>query len=95
LNVLKNKCAISAAWAPGSGDPQPPVAEFDAIWDTGATSSVITQAVIDACGLVATGMAQVHGVHGAAERETFLVNIVLPNKVMFTGVRVTSGDTGR
>jgi len=37
-------------------------------------------------------MALVHGVHGVAECETFLVNIGLPNNVMFTGVRVTKGD---
>ena len=64
---------------------------FDAIWDTGATNSVITQKVIDDCGLVATGIAQVHGVHGVAQAETYLVNIALPQQVVFTGVRVTKG----
>jgi hypothetical protein len=39
-------------------------------------------------------MAQVHGVHGLAQAETYLVNIALPNKVVFTGVRVTKGDIG-
>jgi gag-polyprotein putative aspartyl protease len=65
---------------------------FDAIWDTGATISVISQAVIDSCGLVATGMAQVHGVHGAKPTETYLVNIELPDKVVFTALRVTKGE---
>jgi len=67
--------------------------EFDAIWDTGATNCVITQAVIDACGLVPTGQALVSGVHGEAEtRDTYLVNIILPNSLGVRSVRVTKGD---
>ena len=65
---------------------------FDAIWDTGATNSAITQKVIDDCGLVATGMAQVSGVHGVAQAETYLVNIALPDNVVFAGIRVTKGS---
>lgn len=65
---------------------------FVAIWDTGATNSVITQKVIEDCGLIATGIAQVQGVHGGPTRsDTYLVNIALPQKVVFTGVRVTKG----
>ena len=65
---------------------------FDAIWDTGATNSVISQAVIQKCGLAATGMAKVHGVHGVQTKPTYLVNIELPDKVVFASVRVTEGD---
>jgi hypothetical protein len=68
------------------------MSQFDAIWDTGATNCVISQAVIDQCGLVATGITQVHGVHGPAQSETYLVNIGLPNAVLFPGVRVTRGE---
>lgn len=63
-----------------------------AIWDTGATGSVITQAVIDKCGLAPTGVTNVHGVHGISAAETYLVNIGLPNSVMFPGVLVTKGE---
>lgn len=66
--------------------------EFDAIWDTGATSSVITQAVVDACRLVATGMAVVQHVDGVSQQETYLVNIGLPNQVGYPAVRVTKGN---
>jgi len=67
--------------------------EFDAIWDTGATNCVITQVVIDACGLIPTGQALASGVHGEAEvRDTYLVNIILPNSVGVQSVVVTKGD---
>ena len=68
--------------------------EFDAIWDTGATGSVITQTVVDACGLVATGMTVVHHVDGESQQETYLVNIALPNQVGYSVVPVTKGDLG-
>lgn len=91
LRVLKNKCGISEGYNPVTGAPPPDVKEFDAIWDTGATDSVITQAVVDACGLAPIGMAQVHGVGGVATAEVYLVNIYLPNNVAFPYVRVTKG----
>lgn len=91
LNVLKNQCHVSRAWAPTGGQPQPQMAPFDAIWDTGATNSVITQAVVDACGLVATGITDVHHADGVSRAATYLVNIGLPNGVGYPGVRVSIG----
>jgi hypothetical protein len=64
---------------------------FDAIWDTGATHSVITQAVADACGLSPTGTTLVQHVEGSAQAETYLINIGLPNGVGYSGIRVTKG----
>lgn len=68
--------------------------QYVAIWDTGATGTVITQKVIDDCGLVATGMTQMHGVSGTSIVETFLVNIYLPNRVAIPEMRVCIGDLG-
>ena len=64
---------------------------FTAIWDTGATNSLITQDVVDACGLAPTGMANVSHAQGSSQAETYLVNIGLPNNVAFYGLRVTKG----
>ena len=47
--------------------------------------------MVDACGLVATGIVQVDHVDGTSQAETYLVNIMLPNNVGFTGVRVSKG----
>ena len=38
--------------------------QFNVIWDTGATSSVITQNIVDECGLQAIGMTKVQRVSG-------------------------------
>lgn len=37
-------------------------------------------------------MTKVRGVHGVKESETYLVNIALPDRVVFTGLRVTRGN---
>lgn len=65
--------------------------EFAALWDTGATGSVISQNVVAQCGLKPTGMITTHGVHGPQDVETFLVNFYLPNTVAIPNVRVSMG----
>lgn len=94
LRILKSPCHACAAFDPATVQPgqQPQLVEFTALWDTGATNSVITQKVIDGCGLKPTGMKQVHGVHGPQVAETFLVNFMLPNRVGVVNLEVTRGE---
>lgn len=68
-----------------------PLATFKAIWDTGATASVITQKVVDqlSLNLKPVGIAVVQTAAGAQKTEVYLVNLMLPNQVGFTQVRVT------
>lgn len=88
LNILMSPCTVSAATdAPRDGGRR-----FTAIWDTGATNSVITQDVVNACGLIATGMERVYNVSGYTMQETYLVTIELPNRGRYTPVRVTKGN---
>lgn len=93
LRVLISECKACAAFDPSKtpSSKQPKHKTFQAIWDTGATHSVITQAVVDACGLKATGMKLVHGVLSTDDAETFLVNLLLPNAVQFVNIEVTLG----
>lgn len=89
-NLLASDVAITAAFDPQQ-PPKQPLPVFKAIWDTGATNSAITSNVIDQCGLKATGMTVVDTAQGTTTTETFLVGIVLPNKVVFPEVRVSKG----
>jgi hypothetical protein len=93
LNVIKTKCHISEAFDMANTTIQPPTySEFMAIWDTGATASVITQKVVDSCGLHPIGMVEVHGVNSKHLSEVYLVNILLPNQVTFAALQVTKGQ---
>src|SRR6478609_614195 len=63
--------------------------EVNAIWDTGASGSVITSDVAKALGLIPTGMAQVHTANGKATQNTYTIHIGLPNKVLIQDIIAT------
>ena len=69
---------------------------FLAIWDTGASKSVISQRVVDALSLKPMGYTMVQGVNGPPqEREQFLVSFGLPNQLRIVGLAVTLGEMGK
>ena len=89
LNILRNDCHVSRAWDPNGSEPQPAMEQFIAVWDTGATNSMITQAVVDTCGLVPISTTTIaHALGTTSDVEVYLVNIGLPNKVGVPGLRV-------
>ena len=65
---------------------------FKALWDTGATNSVITERVVQECNLVPTGKTFVYGVNGRHLADTYVISIQLQGVVLFRYVRVTEGD---
>jgi hypothetical protein len=70
-------------------DPLPSQFETVALWDTGATNSVVTQATAAALGLVPVGNASVTHAGGSSQVNTYLVNFILPNSVGVAGVMVS------
>ena len=89
--VLHNKVFVSEA----SDPPQIPLTpgntnclEYKAIWDTGATNSVITQKVVDECKLNPVGVTMVEHGGGSETTNLYLVDIALPNKVIVQKVQV-------
>lgn len=69
--------------------------EFLALWDTGATNSMITEKVAKRCNLVPTGFIQVSTAGGLIEESpTYLVDAYLPNKVRVENVKVAQGNLG-
>jgi predicted aspartyl protease len=69
----------------------PSARTVSALWDTGATGSVIAPSVVAALGLVQKGVARVSHADGVnPNAPVYLVNITLPNRVCVEGVRVTA-----
>lgn len=89
--VLVSEVHISPAFDPSNPPNNSDLKKYFAIWDTGATSSVITQKVVSECGLKPTGVAQVHTVGGTTLTSKYLVGIWLPNNVRVPQVNVTEG----
>lgn len=72
--------------------PKPPNIQFFktfALWDTGATHSIITDATAKALALTSTGKRMVQHGGGLSEHKTHVVNFYLPNRVAIAGVIAT------
>ncbi len=95
LSVLSTPARVAAAFTPNPHilNPPPPAVDVNAVWDTGATGSVITQDVINRCGLQPISMTIVGGVHGNKTSPVYSVNIEI-FQTGFSHVRVTRGDLG-
>ena len=93
LRAIITDARISTAFDPTVVTrPTPPLTAFKAIWDTGATASVISQKVVDQCGLIQAGVANVITAGGRFECDVYPINIFLPNGVGFANVAVTKAD---
>lgn len=92
--VLVNEVYISSAIKSSSKQiSKPPDSkQYKALWDTGATGSVITRKVVDECGLKPIGIANVHHAKGIGTSHIYLVSIFLPNAVCIPSLRVTEGE---
>lgn len=66
--------------------------EVRAIWDTGATASVITSKVAKALDLEPIGMTEVHTAGGVRICNVYIVDLLLPNEVFIPNVQVTEAD---
>ena len=71
---------------------QPEDLQLKAIWDTGATGSVITKNVAHKLALTPTGLAQLHTANGLATQNTYTIDIGLLNSVIIGGIIATEVD---
>lgn len=90
VNVLKSDIEVSIAFDPKIVPPQQRPILFNcmAIWDTGASCSVISKSLATKIGLIPTGKTQITGVNNSTLENTYYVNIYLPHKVAFMFVRI-------
>ncbi|MBO4327974.1 MAG: SEC-C domain-containing protein [Bacteroidales bacterium] len=64
----------------------------NAIWDTGATSSVVTKDLATQLGLIPMGKTNVRGVHGVQVVNTYFANLTLNNTMISMDIVVTECD---
>lgn len=90
--VLSTEVGISQAHDPRVENTLQEYKKFKAIWDTGATGSVVTRKVVDECGLQPVSVATVHTVGGSRPSNVYYVNFELPNEVIVAFIPITEGD---
>lgn len=81
-NVLFSKVGVSQAFDPNvTKVNQPSITELNAIWDTGASCTLISKEYAVKVGLIPTGKTTITGVNNSTLENTYQVNVYLPNKV--------------
>lgn len=65
--------------------------KYNGIWDTGATSCVITEKVINELRLIPITFANVRHANGVTRSPVFPMNLCLPSNVCFINIRATRG----
>jgi predicted aspartyl protease len=91
-NVIFSEIQIAPAFDPLKTTEFPQHKPYKAIWDTGATNTVITPKVVQECGLQPISRIKVHSASGEYEASVYLINVVLRNNVGFAKLRVTEGN---
>lgn len=95
LAVLKSDVTVTRSIDPTlPPDAQLPAFGGSAIWDTGASGTVITQRVVDACNLRPIGVIKTFTANGERLSEVYLVRLALPNRLNVNPLRVTHGELG-
>lgn len=94
VNVLKTPVKVSKAFDVATPPKTSSFKIFSAIWDTGATHSVITDRVATECSLIPFSMTQVQTAAGITNCEVYYASIILRNDVTFPKIRVTKGNIG-
>jgi SEC-C motif/Aspartyl protease len=85
---LTNEIEVFPAFDPSQPQPLPQGRKYQALYDTGATHSSISPKVVAELALASVGAQNVGVGGGMLTTTTHLVNIGLPNKVMFSMMRV-------
>ena len=93
VDELATPCGVSSVLNEEESDrPESRTRPFQAIWDTGATNSMISMAVVDYCDLELSGFTQVNQIQDSYRAATYMVNIELPNGLVVPDVRVAEGS---
>jgi len=88
--TIITECVVAEAFNPAIL-PHPKSIQYNALWDTGATNTVITKKVATELNLTPRGKITSFHADGQTDVETYYINIMLPNNVGFQYLRVSEG----
>ncbi len=90
--VIETLCGVSVETKETdllNGIPHPPVKQYRALWDTGASHSAISTRIVSELGLIPEAMANNYTAAGIIQVMMYCVNIVLPNNVVLPSMLVS------
>jgi hypothetical protein len=97
VHELLTECGVSLPFNPAKGESKQRIENTSALWDTGATNSVITKDLATKLGLKPIREIDSHHAGGTTRVPVYLVNIFLPNggTVMYVQVSECIETVGR
>ena len=81
-------CNVAVA---NSDDSVPKFTQCRSLWDTGAAFSVISKRLVDALGADPIDQGFAYTVQGTYRPNVYMVDVMLPNKMLVRGLRVSDG----
>lgn len=81
-------CDVAVA---NSDDSSPKFTQCRSLWDTGAAYSVISKRLVDALGADPIDQGFAYTVQGTYRPNVYMVDVMLPNKMLVRGLRVSDG----
>lgn len=88
---LMTPCGVGAAQLSSEPFSVLDFIQYNALWDTGATASVISSEVVAQLGLAPISQCKTYHAQGESIVNVYLVDLILPNKLRVKDVRVTEG----
>lgn len=92
LTSVLSSCMVTSPGARRRAVNLPSSDSFEMIaqWDTGASNCAISRGIVEYLGIKPTGgKIKVKGVNGAFESDVYVVDILLPNGIVFENIQVT------
>jgi predicted aspartyl protease len=89
MPALRTKVAVLSF---STAEAEPVAKEYTAIWDTGATNSVISKKIVEELNLKPINKVKIHHASGMSVANVYLINIGLPSKVMIGNLEVSDAD---
>ncbi len=86
---ITTEVVVTPAFDPKTQPPPAAKHTTIALWDTGASRSAISPAIVQALSLVPVGTVKVQHAGGTSDSPTYLVNFRLPNSVAVVGIIVS------
>ena len=88
---LITPCGVGAAQLASEPFSVAGFKQYNALWDTGATASVISTDIVSQLGLSPISQCKTYHAQGESIVNVYLVDLILPNELRVKDVRVTEG----
>jgi len=88
---LMTPCGVGASKDSTTPFSPADIQQYSALWDTGATASVISTEVVNRLGLSPISQCRTYHAQGESIVNVYLVDLLLPNHLLIRDIRVTEG----